>query len=393
MYDIVYRRFRVLRRRRTLGWSLFSGAVVTVLVFVVVTLVPGASKVINTAEDNSSDPDRPSSTIGSSTGPASSECTQADLDRPVPASMPSPIRVTEPIVFPDPGAAPPDPPPAGAIPAPRSGTAWRLDPPLDDETPAVSPEAAWAELRKSMPDRGGGRRELLLGGYSSAAPATVQPDGSLVPVYQGRLVWAVYTHGMATVPRHGPPRPEGAAPSPAASGRVCVFLDGLSAVDAQTGQELFSSAFSIPSTMPPAQPELADRSATPNAFPQSSEDQNEANSAQGIRHRTGGPFLSEEQIVDRVKRELGCVAGDPNFHPEARCDAVVARMFGSYADAYRDYGPPAWHYIGSFGHDREVYLVTAYGRFLFCPKGPSDMPCGFVERHENQVRDATTGDF
>jgi hypothetical protein len=165
-------------------------------------------------------------------------------------------------------------------------------------------------------------------------------------------------------------------------------------VDAQTGQQLLSSFFSRSPATRPAPFELAGRSATPNEFPQSIEDQNEANGTRGIRHRTGGPYLSEEQIVDRVKRELGCVAGDPNFDPRARCDAVVARMFPSYADAYRGYGPPGWHYLGSFGHDREVYLVTAYGRFSSCPKGPQlDNTCGVVERHENQVRDATTGDF
>ena len=76
----------------------------------------------------------------------------------------------------------------------------------------------------------------------------------------------------------------------------------------------------------------------------------------------------------------------------SRCDSSFVQLFDSYEAAYRTYGPPAWQYVGSFGHDREVYLATVYGAFPFCPKTTAATPCPLYRDHMNFVIDAVTGD-
>jgi hypothetical protein len=133
--------------------------------------------------------------------------------------------------------------------------------------------------------------------------------------------------------------------------------------------------------------QLADPSPTPNEFPISIEQYNEGVGAR-LRHRSGGPYLSEADVRDRVLKLQRC--GET---PDSRCDGAAVRLFGSYAAAYRDYGPPVWQYMGNFGHDREVYLVTVYGALPFYPHGPSILASGRHYRdHQNYVIDATTGE-
>lgn len=148
-----------------------------------------------------------------------------------------------------------------------------------------------------------------------------------------------------------------------------------------------------PEPMPPPRPVppvLADPSPTQNEFPISIETYNEGVGAR-LRHRSGGPYLSEADVRQRALNLAGCAskAGDP-----VRCDGAVVRFFESYAAAYKEYGPPAWQYMGGFGHDREVYLVTVYGALPLCPKTISryGSDCPLYLDHTNLVIDATTGE-
>jgi hypothetical protein len=119
----------------------------------------------------------------------------------------------------------------------------QLDPPLTDALPAISAETAWQMLITGVTDQGGGRDDLLLGRFSGDAPAEVLPDGTLKPTYEGRLVWALYTHDVATITPVGPPRPSG-DPRPTVSPPPCLFMDRLLAIDAETGQNPYTAIFS-----------------------------------------------------------------------------------------------------------------------------------------------------
>ena len=160
-----------------------------------------------------------------------------------------------------------------------------------------------------------------------------------------------------------------------------------------TGPDPAASALPVrppPAGPPPPRPvpaDLADPSPTPQDFPMSIQVYNEGVGAK-LRHRTGGPYLSEADIRGRVRQVAGC--DDPRSG--ARCDGVVVRFFDSYASAYRQFGAPVWQYNGGFGHDREVYLATVYGAFPFCAKGISGFGCPAYREHVNLVLDATTGE-
>lgn len=158
------------------------------------------------------------------TSAVKANCTQADLDRPA-GPMPTARRVEQPMVL------------STAI------GKLQLDPPLTDALPAISAETAWQMLITGVTDQGGGRDDLLLGRFSGDAPAEVLPDGTLKPTYEGRLVWALYTHDVATITPVGPPRPSG-DPRPTVSPPPCVFMDRLLAIDAETGQNPYTAIFS-----------------------------------------------------------------------------------------------------------------------------------------------------
>lgn len=145
-----------------------------------------------------------------------------------------------------------------------------------------------------------------------------------------------------------------------------------------------------PQPIPPPRPlpaVLADPSPSPSEFPMSIEIYNEGVGAR-LSHRSGGPYLTEGDVRQRALDLTRCEQAN------ARCDGAVVRFFASYASAYQAYGASSWPYIGGFGHDREVYLVTVYGALPFCPRaaiiGPS--PCPIYRDHSNLVIDATTGE-
>lgn len=215
-----------------------------------------------------------------------------------------------------------------------------------------------------------------------------------------------------------PPLPLDEAPSPAPRRPrprralvvvpVCVLIVGsaLTAAlafrrrdDPAADPPFTSMPMTLPAPAPPSIPppgpvpqELADPTPEPNAFPQHLERSNEALFPGSILHRSGGPYRSEAQIRERVTQLVRC---GPEPTPEtARCDGIVVRFFDTYARAFEDYGPPGWsYYVGFFGHDREVYLVTVYGALPSCNRGISRFShCPTYRDHQNLVIDATTGE-
>lgn len=143
--------------------------------------------------------------------------------------------------------------------------------------------------------------------------------------------------------------------------------------------------------IPPPRPVpavLADPSPAPQEFPMSIETFNEGVGAH-LRHRSGGPYLTEAEVRQRALALTRCEEAT------ARCDGAVVRFFPSYASAYQAFGASPWQYMGGFGHDREVYLVTVYGALPFCPRGPPMIGgggCPIYRDHLNMVIDATTGE-
>jgi hypothetical protein len=150
----------------------------------------------------------------------------------------------------------------------------------------------------------------------------------------------------------------------------------------------------LPFDPPPPRPvpaDLADPAPGPNGFPLDREVSDEAAFPGNIRHRSGGPYLSEAQVRQRVRDLAHCAAAaSPGT---SRCDGVVVRYFDSYQQAFRDYAPPDWsYYDGTIAHDREVYLATVYGAIPYCNRAIlRSAACPIYRDHQNYVVDATTG--
>lgn len=130
-------------------------------------------------------------------------CTQADLDRPAPATMPTPQRVDQ----------------------RRKVNRELMDPLPPEYEPKVAAEPAWAELHAVQPATGGGRDELLLGLFTGGS-------------YSRIPAWALLTHRRAE--RLDPlPLPAGVKANPRSS--PCAFVDALTVFNLDTGQRFFQS--------------------------------------------------------------------------------------------------------------------------------------------------------
>lgn len=181
---------------------------------------------------------------------------------------------------------------------------------------------------------------------------------------------------------------------------VAIFAAALTVRDSARTAGPLATSSTVPPTqaplgvVPPPQPvpqELADPSDVPNGFPLDREVSDEAAFPGNIRHRSGGPYLSEVQVRERV-RDLAHCAPEPS--PETgRCDGMVVRYFDSYEQAFKAYGPPFWsYYDGTIAHDREVYLATVYGALPYCNRALGrTSSCPIYRDHRNIVIDATTG--
>jgi hypothetical protein len=136
--------------------------------------------------------------------------------------------------------------PAAAMPVPHALTATvvlvhgndRLDPPPPGAKPRIAATVAWRHLAAT--DAGsGGSRSLVLALLTTSTPARLLPDGTLVEEIHRVLAWVLYTHNQAVnLIGHGGPL--GPNDHPTVSSQPCRFLDGLDAMNATTGQELFA---------------------------------------------------------------------------------------------------------------------------------------------------------
>jgi hypothetical protein len=150
--------------------------------------------------------------------PLSMHCTLDDLHRPAPP-MPTPHLVTDTFVLAD--------------------GEQRLDPPPPHAHPRITAASAWSTLSTSRAPTGGGTEALVLTSFSSTFPRRPSPDGTTRAETQAVLAWVLYTHHVAS-PDSGP-RPS--INKPTTPPPVCVFFDGIDAIDATTGQPLGSTGY------------------------------------------------------------------------------------------------------------------------------------------------------
>ena len=115
----------------------------------------------------------------------------------------------------------------------------RLDPPPPGATARIPAKVAWAHLSSSEGGRGGSG-SLVLARLTNTTPARRLPDGTLGEDTHDVLAWVLYTHDTAVNRAlvSGPPAgPNYHRPAPS---QPCVFLDGLDAMNATTGQVLLT---------------------------------------------------------------------------------------------------------------------------------------------------------
>lgn len=148
------------------------------------------------------------------------------------------------------------------------------------------------------------------------------------------------------------------------------------------------------STPQPVQPgDVVEAPGSPAPFPTFMENE------PGVRHRSGGPYISEEIAIDRVREHL-CPESVKVLHlPGARDCAkyeFTARFFPRYEDAYIEHGPKGWGFVAGWARDREVYLVSVKGTIeaydLFKAPGEAGTDPETID-HWNAEIDATTGEI
>jgi len=129
-------------------------------------------------------------------------CTPADLARPGPVGMPSPVAVTQ----------------------TRRLNGARLDALPKGLTPPVAAEQAWLMLSRARVANGGGHDELLLGLFTEGRYSRVP-------------AWALFTARLAQAlePISGP------GVTPLAHADVCVYVNVLTVLNATNGQTFSQS--------------------------------------------------------------------------------------------------------------------------------------------------------
>jgi hypothetical protein len=152
--------------------------------------------------------------------PLSTHCTLDDLHHPAPP-MPTPHPVTDTFVLVD--------------------GEQRLDPPPTNAHPRITAAMAWSTLSTSRAPTGGGTDALVLTSFSSTFPRRPSPDGTTRAEIHAVLAWVLYTYHVAS-PDSGP-RPPPNMNQPTTRPPVCVFFDGIDAIDATTGQALGGTGY------------------------------------------------------------------------------------------------------------------------------------------------------
>lgn len=105
----------------------------------------------------------------------------------------------------------------------------------------------------------------------------------------------------------------------------------------------------------------------------------------GVVRRSGGPYVSPEQV--RISVSESSNRGIGAFKcPDGTC-RIISTFFERYDSAQAAH--PDWQVANGAASDREVYLVSVLGKITFTPKAAGS---GVVEAdHWNVTIDATSG--
>ena len=128
-----------------------------------------------------------------------------------------------------------------------------------------------------------------------------------------------------------------------------------------------------------------DHPTTPPAFP---------NVTHGIDpnhivHHSGGPYLTARQAADVALTTLRCTLGGAvHGDPASQCERADVCFFDRYATFWAVEGGQA-HFVATWGPDREMYVVTVFGKLPFAASTESSAP-SYVGWQTYQL-DATTG--
>jgi hypothetical protein len=86
-----------------------------------------------------------------------------------------------------------------------------------------------------------------------------------------------------------------------------------------------------------------------------------------VLRRSGGPYVSRSRIVATVLADLQCKLGESRLHmPGFTCARVDVAFFDRYVDAWSVRGA-SWVNVSDWAADREMYVVTVWGRLLSDP--------------------------
>ena len=116
---------------------------------------------------------------GTTDSPVLGRCPPPD---PSPPTMPTPRRLTAPMAL--------------------EGDGGQMEPEPPDVQPKVSGASVWANLFHDFGTGGFGgplNWTIYFGSYSAQNPATINPDGSTTPQYQGVPTWLIQGEGVKTI--------------------------------------------------------------------------------------------------------------------------------------------------------------------------------------------------
>lgn len=109
-----------------------------------------------------------------------------------------------------------------------------------------------------------------------------------------------------------------------------------------------------------------------------------------IQHHSGGPYLTPRQAADIVLNTYDCRLGGPaGSDANSTCVQVDVRFFDHYANFWAVEGGQT-QFVGAWGPDREMYVVTIFGKLPFVTTSVNRNVPDYVPDRTYQI-DATTG--
>jgi hypothetical protein len=83
-----------------------------------------------------------------------------------------------------------------------------------------------------------------------------------------------------------------------------------------------------------------------------------------IAHHSGGPYLSQQAAAQIALRANDCTLTGGAIARPSHCTEVDVRFFNHYGDFWALEGGQT-QFVGSWGADREMYVVTVFGDLSF----------------------------